>query len=229
MWASAWGNAITSSSIVDLGAQDSRPDVSAPLRLPLAVALLGVLAVVVPLVRFRLRHGTWAVVVERSPEPVERFVGRVFGITLAALACWTVAYAVLGPDRLGVWPPPPPIEGLGWAAYVLAAAVVIAGQATMGPSWRIGIDDRPTALVASGIYRHVRHPIYAGMITFTVALALLAPSPFTFVAVPFVAFEIGVQARLEEAHMERQHGDAWRAYAASAGRFVPRISRRVSP
>jgi protein-S-isoprenylcysteine O-methyltransferase Ste14 len=208
---------------VHLGAQDSRPDVPAHLRLPVAVALLGVLAVVLPLALFRLRHGTWAVVVERSPEPLQRFVGRVFGISLAALTAWTAAYAVVGPARLGVWPAPPLVEALGWAVFVVAAAIVVAGQATMGPSWRIGIDDQPTALVADGLYRYVRHPIYAGMIAFTVALALLAPSPWTFAAVPFVAFEVGVQARLEEAHMERLHGDLWRTYAAHTGRFFPHL------
>ena len=115
--------------------------------LPVAIAVVGLVALVVPLGRY----GTAAVVVDRSRLPVERFVGRVFGLGLTALAVWTGAYAALGPARLGVWSAPPAVTAVGWVLLVGSTAIVVTGQTTMGPSWRIGIEDRPTELVAVGI------------------------------------------------------------------------------
>ena len=35
----------------------------------------------------------------------------------------------------------------------------------------------------------------------------------------------GVQTRTEEQHLLRTHGEGYRAYAASVGRFLPRVGR----
>lgn len=195
------------------------------MSIALAVGSFFLFALLLPLLRHRLRTGEWALVVHRAVDPLQRYVGRAFGLALVAVTLWTAALVVLGPEALHVSEPPAWVSGLGWAAYGLSLLLVVAAQATMGESWRIGIDDRRTALVARGIYRWVRHPIYAGMMGLVLALLLLAPSPWTLLALPLVAFPIGVQARLEEMHLEGLHGEAWRIYAARSGRFLPRFWR----
>jgi protein-S-isoprenylcysteine O-methyltransferase Ste14 len=95
----------------------------------------------------------------------------------------------------------------------------------MGASWRIGIDRRPTALVATGLYRLVRNPIYAGVLATVAGLALVTPCPWTLCLLLDTALLVTIQARLEEVHLLAQHGDAYRAYAAQVGRFVPGIGR----
>ncbi len=202
---------------------DWRWSTTADRSLPLAFLALFLGLIVVPVVRARLRTGEWGVVVHRSPDPAERFVGRALGAALLAVALWVLAYAALGPRALGVRPSPPVVHVVGWILYALSFAIAAVGQSTMGPSWRIGIDDRPTALVAAGIYRWVRHPIYTGLIGLTLALAMLAPSLWTLLAIPFVLLLVGVQARLEEQHQERLHGEAWRTYARATGRFLPKL------
>jgi protein-S-isoprenylcysteine O-methyltransferase Ste14 len=173
--------------------------------------------------RHRLQTGEWGVVVHRGTDPFQRFVGRGFGLTLLGIAVWTVAYLLLGPETLHVTRGPAWLSGLGWTIYALSLLLVMAAQATMGQSWRIGIDDRPTELVARGVYRLIRHPIYTGMMGLVLSLILLAPSPWTALAFPLIAFQIGVQARLEEMHLQRLHGSAWQQYAARSGRFLPRL------
>ncbi len=42
--------------------------------------------------------------------------------------------------------------------------------------------------------------------------------------VPLIGFQMGVQARLEEAHLLRQHGEAFASWAATSGRFLPRLA-----
>lgn len=93
----------------------------------------------------------------------------------------------------------------------------------MGRSWRIGIDPNETlALVSTGPYKYVRHPIYALRMAINICAVVMAPT--LLVAVPagidFILLQI--EARREEAYMEATHGEVYRQYKKSVGRFVPK-------
>ncbi|MEW6267976.1 MAG: isoprenylcysteine carboxylmethyltransferase family protein [Thermodesulfobacteriota bacterium] len=85
---------------------------------------------------------------------------------------------------------------------------------------------RRTALVTRGPYRHVRNPIFAFMVLAVAGLALLTPNALALAAVAalVVAIELQVKA-VEEPYLERAHGEAYRAYRARTGRFVPGVGR----
>jgi protein-S-isoprenylcysteine O-methyltransferase Ste14 len=120
------------------------------------------------------------------------------------------------------------------AGYVVGAALTAIGiagtlwaQLAMGRSWRVGVDpEARTELVAHGPFRWVRNPIYTWMICASVGLVLLAPNWLAVgsLAALLAALEIQVRA-VEEPHLLRAHGDAYRRYAAATGRFVPGIGR----
>ena len=57
------------------------------------------------------------------------------------------------------------------------------------------------------------------------AATLLVPSPWAVMLVWNGAWFVAMQARFEEKHLEAMHGDAYRAYAARTGRFVPGIGK----
>jgi protein-S-isoprenylcysteine O-methyltransferase Ste14 len=120
---------------------------------------------------------------------------------------------------------------LGLVLAVAGIAGTLAAQQTMGASWRVGVDTRETTrLVTGGTFALVRNPIYTTMITASLGLALLAPN---VVAVPgpavlLAAIEIHVRA-VEEPYLLRTHGQAYRDYAARAGRFVPGVGRLAAP
>jgi protein-S-isoprenylcysteine O-methyltransferase Ste14 len=195
------------------------------LALPVATAAFFLAAIVWPIVRLWRRTGTFGVVVHRKADPFQSFVGTAFGVTLAAVLAWASAFGLLGPERMGVWPTAAAVGWAGWTLFAAGFAVTVAAQADMGASWRIGIDDRPTGLVRGGLYAWVRNPIYTGLLTMLAGLVLIAPSAWTIMGFADVLVLVGLQARLEEQHLARQHGDDFRAWAARVGRFLPGIGR----
>jgi len=103
----------------------------------------------------------------------------------------------------------------------------VKAQLDMGASWRIGVDrNERTALATGGLYQHARNPIYTGMLLAWLGEAALVPNAVSLAGllITFVAVELFVR-RIEEPHLLSVHGDAYRAYARSVGRFVPGVGR----
>ncbi len=103
------------------------------------------------------------------------------GLALSVLAMdiWAVLLPILGSQAMGVWPARRQV-------LVLAAALVIGGivpaflaQLLSLQGQELGVDDRPAMIRSDGVYRVVRNPIYAGVISMTAGMALATPAPWT--------------------------------------------------
>jgi protein-S-isoprenylcysteine O-methyltransferase Ste14 len=122
-------------------------------------------------------------------------------------------------------------DGVGAAVGMALAAgsilLVWVAQVQMGASWRIGVDPQETTeLVAAGLYRWIRNPIYTGMVAFAVGQALMVRTPVTWLAAAAMLVGVEVQVRgVEEPYLDRTHGEAFRRLRASSGRFVPLLGR----
>ncbi|MFC4554689.1 methyltransferase family protein [Georgenia faecalis] len=119
-----------------------------------------------------------------------------------------------------------PWTGVGLMA--LGSLGVLAAQAGMGSSWRIGVDPAErTDLVTTGAFAVVRNPIFTAMIAALVGLVLLVPTVVTAAALACLAIAVEVQVRaVEEPYLRRVHGEAYARYTDRVGRFAPRIARR---
>lgn len=109
-------------------------------------------------------------------------------------------------------------------------AVSMAGQYSMGDSWRGDVDpDVRTPLVTSGLFRVVRNPIFTGTATTALGLAMIVPNGFAvaMVVVQFTILQIQVKL-VEEPYLRRVHGEVYRRYAQRTGRFVPGIGRGLA-
>ena len=123
---------------------------------------------------------------------------------------------------------PTPVVGEAGLVQALAGlAAPLAGQAGMGASWRIGVDpEERTDLVTTGAFASVRNPIFTAMVLAQFGMLLVVPTWIGVTA--FVALVVAVQVQVrvvEEPHLRRLHGDAYAAYAARTGRFLPGAGR----
>lgn len=113
---------------------------------------------------------------------------------------------------------------------LLATWLVWRGQEDMADSWRIGVaPDERTALVTRGLFRFCRNPIYLGLLVALAAFCCLLPGYLSTGLLVLGAVLLQVQARLEEAHLLRQHGAVYAAYCARVGRFLPMTGRLPLP
>lgn len=120
-----------------------------------------------------------------------------------------------------------PSLAAGLVCTLSGAALIWLAQRQMGASWRIGVDpDEATDLVAGGLFRWVRNPIFTGMGVFALGQALLVPNVVAVAA--GLAGVVGLQLQvrwIEEPYLIATHGDSYRVWAAEVGRFVPGLGR----
>jgi protein-S-isoprenylcysteine O-methyltransferase Ste14 len=92
----------------------------------------------------------------------------------------------------------------------------------MGKSWRMGIDpNEKTALIFTGPYAYVRHPIYALSSLLMIATIMILPTPLMIgVAITHLLL-LQWEARREEQNLSRIHGQQYDQYQKQTGRFVP--------
>ena len=155
---------------------------------------------------------------------------------LGSIAFFFIApFVVAGwlPYRITRWRPGPPplgVPALRWlgAALAAAGAVVLiecfARFATRGLGTAAPI--APTQhLVVTGLYRHVRNPMYVGVLAAILGQAPLFGSVtlLWYAAAVFAAFHFFVLA-YEEPALRRQFGGEYERYRAHVRRWWPRLT-----
>ncbi len=114
---------------------------------------------------------------------------------------------------------------------VAGLLLVLAAQAGMGDSWRVGVEEgERTDLVTGGLFSLARNPVFTGMVLVLAGMVLVLPGPIPAAALLSLVVAVQVQVRMvEEPYLLRTHGTVYRAYAARTGRFVPLLGRLGAP
>lgn len=127
-----------------------------------------------------------------------------------------------------LWPQPPAwdlptwVVVAGWAAIGLAVVVGVAGAWELGRHLRI--HPRPpqrAELRTTGVYRLVRHPIYAAVLVGSAGEAVLAARPEPIVGFVGLSLVLHVKAGYEERLLRERFGEAYDTYASRVPRLVP--------
>jgi protein-S-isoprenylcysteine O-methyltransferase Ste14 len=118
---------------------------------------------------------------------------------------------------------------IGLTVVALGYAGTLWCYAAMGDLWRIGIDHtKKVALVSSGPYRFVRHPIYSFQTVMLIGAFWLLPAGFSLALVLAHLICVRIKAADEEAYLLTTLGDEYRHYLASTGRLIPRVLPRAT-
>jgi len=73
-----------------------------------------------------------------------------------------------------------------------------------------------------GIYKRVRHPMYAGIILSLIGVILIVPTLFVFIYCLIASSMIVWQASVEERYMIKRFGEKYLKYKRESGMFIPR-------
>jgi protein-S-isoprenylcysteine O-methyltransferase Ste14 len=120
------------------------------------------------------------------------------------------------------------VFGVAALIATLAATIRTWGTAYLKPEVMLGTQVVTSHLVADGPYRFVRNPLYLGNILLAVAMGLMA-SRLGFAVI--VLGNIVTVYRLilrEEAELEADQGDTYRAYCRAVPRLIPAVFPRVN-
>jgi protein-S-isoprenylcysteine O-methyltransferase Ste14 len=109
------------------------------------------------------------------------------------------------------------------ACAVVSLLVTVWCWLRMGDDWRMDVGTRKTALITDGLFRLIRHPIYAFSMLLMVCSALVVPTAPMIVVAAIHLTLMNLKARNEEHHLSAVHGETYQRYAARTGRFFPRL------
>lgn len=116
----------------------------------------------------------------------------------------------------------------GHLLAVLGAMLAWAGQVGMGASWRVGVaEDATGELVAEGLFRVSRNPVFTGQLLLLAGVALSIPAVQTWMAVLLFWLSARGQIMSEERLLETRFGEAYRAYRARVPRWISPMPGRI--
>jgi len=113
---------------------------------------------------------------------------------------------------------------LGLGFVVLGAVVVVWTGRSLGRSLTPLPEPNGGGLVASGLYRWVRHPMYSGLVVICLGVAVGVGVVWCYLSVVVLCAFFAVKARVEERYLVRAY-PGYADYGARVGRFVPLLGR----
>jgi protein-S-isoprenylcysteine O-methyltransferase Ste14 len=179
--------------------------------------LVGLIAHKVVWEVLKRRDGRNVRTAQRSGGPLTTAVKVVKVLVLLFLVVQTAILDVLPIDA-----EPGLLRGLGLVLFLCGLAMAVSARLQLGRNW-VDLEEYRVlpgqALVARGLYRYVRHPIYAGDIMLLAGLELALRSWLVLAIVP-LAIVVIRQARAEEALLLRSL-PGYAEYCRRTKRFIP--------
>lgn len=164
-----------------------------------------------------------------GPNSAEWWAGALFAVAIVAGALAPVA------DLAGIIEPisafdTPWLNLLGVVVALIGIVGTLAAQVAMGNSWRVGVDPTErTELVTTGPFAIARNPIFTMMLVTALGLTAMVPNALALVGLIGLFIGCQMQVRIVEEPYLAQVQAGYSEYAASVGRFLPRIGRRPRP
>jgi protein-S-isoprenylcysteine O-methyltransferase Ste14 len=154
-------------------------------------------------------------------EPAASRILRVF-IFLIAIVLLVTTRIPLPWLYLQLWP-------VGLWPFWLGAVVTIGGllfavwaREHLGRNWSRSVTIKQDhELITTGPYAVVRHPIYTGVLTGFLGMAIAISQVRGFIVLVLICIAFWIKLRMEEQWMRSQFGEAYATYARQTAALVP--------
>jgi protein-S-isoprenylcysteine O-methyltransferase Ste14 len=117
---------------------------------------------------------------------------------------------------------------LGRGVYLvmaLSVALIGLGVVLLAAGWR-QVHTGKGHLVITGIYGHLRHPQYVGLILIILGFNIQWPTLLTLLMAPVLAVMYVRLAQREDRELEEEFGDTYRKYTQAVNAFLPGVRVR---
>jgi protein-S-isoprenylcysteine O-methyltransferase Ste14 len=144
-------------------------------------------------------------------------------VSLTGLGLVPLVYVLTGEPSFASYRPAAPLFALGAVAAVAALAMFRLTHKALGRMWSVSLQLKEGhKLITTGIYRHLRHPMYTAFWLMAAAQALLLPN-WVAGAAGLIGFGFLFFSRIgpEERLMEEAFGEEYRRYKARTRRVIP--------
>lgn len=146
-------------------------------------------------------------------------------VTYAAYGGGFLAY-LLNPDWMA-WSAvvlPPWVRWIGVIPLLFGAFWMVWSLHHLGENLTVSIATKEDhALVTTGPYRWVRHPLYSGGMLESMGLCVMMANWFVAAAAGAFWLLLAVRTPMEERRLLDKFGEEYRDYARRVGRFVPKV------
>ena len=161
----------------------------------------------------------------RTPSASRRLDLPRLTVSFLGMCLIPAIYVMTGYPQFADYPFQPTLAWIGTMAFAAALWLFHRTHKDLGRNWSVTLEIRAQhKLVTSGIYRHLRHPMYSAFWLWALAQALLLPN---WIAGPagLVGFGTLFFLRIgrEETMMIETFGDEYRDYAKRTSRIIPGI------
>jgi protein-S-isoprenylcysteine O-methyltransferase Ste14 len=132
----------------------------------------------------------------------------------------------IGPLGRRFAPPLPELRVIAIALTAAGLALAFWARYHLGRNWSSQITLKEGhALVCTGPYRYLRHPIYSGILLALVGTALSVGRYRALLGVVLAALAFWWKARQEDAWLARAFGEQFEQQRRRTGRLLPRLRR----
>lgn len=139
-------------------------------------------------------------------------------------------WALLGIQLLGFSLFPFPygmaVQCVGFVMAFTGVVISVMGRRELGVNWAHGGEyqvKNNQELVTTGIYRHIRHPIYLGVILAYVGGQIVAGSYLSIIFLLLFMYSSIVQAKREEKLLLHHFGEKYEDYMRQTKMLIPYI------
>jgi protein-S-isoprenylcysteine O-methyltransferase len=164
--------------------------------------------------------GVTAKQVRRRQSGVSRLVQSI--VTIPAFWLLFASRARTAPLNFPILPYTPVTAPAALALTVIGFGIAIWARLHLGGNWSATVTVKEEhALIQTGPYAYVRHPIYSGFTLGAMGLAILNGDLFSLAGIALMLFGWFLKFRLEERFMIEEFGDTYLSYKRNVKALIP--------